>query len=89
MIQTVCDDKFIVVRKNCLMEDEGNWHVLAICDTRQDVAEFCREFTEEDQGYFHMSNLVYIGSHFSSAGGMVSDELQPFLPENIREYLNK
>lgn len=89
MIQKVHDDKFIVVRKNCLMEDEGNWHVLAICDTRQEVAEFCKDFTDRGEGYFHMGNMIYIGSHFSSAGGRVSDELQLFLPENIREYLNK
>ena len=86
MIQQVSDDKFIVVRWPCLMEDEGNWHVLAVCDTRQEVAEFTKEYTDNDTGYFRVSNLVYIGSHFSSSH-RVPDELKPFLPENIREYL--
>jgi hypothetical protein len=86
MIQEVRDNKFIVVRLPRLMEDEGNWHVLAICDTRQDVAQFCKEYTESDTGYFKVSDLVYIGSHFSSAGGQVTSDLQSFLPLNIREY---
>jgi len=89
MIQEVRDDKFIVIRWPCLMEDEGNWHVLAICDTRQEVAEFTKEYTDNDTGYFKVSNLVYIGSHFSSAGGRVSPEFLPFFPKNIREYLNQ
>ena len=88
MIQTVSDNKFIVVRWPCLMEDEGNWHVLAICDTRQEVAEFTKEYTDDDIGYFKVSNLVYIGSHFSSSP-RVPDELQPFMPKNIREYLQR
>lgn len=89
MIQEVKDDKFIVARLPCAMEDEGNWHVIAICDTRQEVAEFTKAYTEDDSGYFTVSDLVCIGSHFSSAGGPVSSELQPFMPHNIREYLRK
>jgi hypothetical protein len=69
------------------MEDEGNFHVVAICDTRQEIAEFVREDTAD--GYFSVGNFIYIGSHFSTRGGGVSQELQDFLPENMREWTNQ
>jgi hypothetical protein len=68
------------------MEDEGNWQVLAICDTRDEVAQFVKKYVEDCDGFFKVSNLVYVGSHFSP-GGMVDVSLQPFLPMNMREYL--
>lgn len=78
----------VVVRPLSLPEDEGNWHVLAVCDDRQEVAEFVKGYTELAKGYFTVDDLVYIGSHFSKAGSCpVSEELRPFLPRNIREYL--
>jgi hypothetical protein len=71
------------------MEDEGNWHVLAICDTRQEVAEFVKEYTELGEGYFTVHDLIYIGSHFGWGGGRVSEEICQFLPDNVRESMNK
>ena len=71
-------DKFVVIRAPVLMEDEGNFHILAICDTLQEVADFCNEFTAV--GYFSLGDLFYIG-----CGGRVRD--LSFLPKNIKEYL--
>lgn len=82
---TVNDNKFIVVRLPALMEDEGNWHVLSICDSLQEVAEFCYGYTEGGEGYFHLSELIYIGSHFGH-GGAVTSELRPYLPQNVRVW---
>jgi hypothetical protein len=70
------------------MEDEGNWHVLAICDTRDEVAQFVKGYVEESKGYFQVTNFVYVGSHFSG-GGRVSESLRPFMPVNLREYLSQ
>lgn len=84
MIQEVHDDKFIVVRKPSLQEDEGNYHVLAICDTRTEVAEFSRDYEKACDGYFHVGQMLYVGSHFS--GARVDPSVEEFLPENIREY---
>lgn len=87
MITEANDDKFIVVRLPCLMEDEGNWHVLAICDDLLEVANFCKKYTDEDTGYFRMSSLVFIGSWFGDTkSSFLTEEQKKYLPENIREY---
>lgn len=86
MITEVHDDKYVVARRPCLMEDEGNWHILALCDTREEVALFVKKFTEDNTGYFRVSTCVYLGSHFGS-GGRVSEDLQQYLPINIREWV--
>jgi hypothetical protein len=69
------------------MEDEGNWHILAVCDTRKEVAEFCKQYVDECKGYFTLSNLVYFGSHFSPSG--CPEDLREWLPINIRELMEK
>lgn len=79
-------DKFVLARLPNLMEDEGNWQVLAIFDNLQELAEFSKEFTESDTGYFKVWDLIFIGSPCGE-GGPVTDELKPFMPRNIKYYM--
>lgn len=79
--------KFIIFRKPCLMEDEGQYHILASCDTREDVAVFCKEFTEDGKGYFHMGDLLWDGSN--SVGCFVPEELQNWMPERLCDFIRR
>ncbi len=44
--------KYIVVRKACLMEDEGNPHYLRVFDSRKEAEDFVDVYTDNDTGYF-------------------------------------
>jgi len=68
---------YIVLRKPGLMEDEGHYELLTTCETRQEIAEFCINYTENNTGYFRMSSLVWTGSM----------SVRTFVPEELREWM--
>lgn len=81
MIDT--SNKLVLLQPPCLMEDEGFTHVIAVCDTYEEVAQAARDYTDNDTGYFRVSNLVWVGDVMGDA--RLSEDLKPFMPKNLRE----
>lgn len=48
---------YAVLRKPCLMEDEGRYHFLKAFDTREEAEKYVDFYTENDKGYFKKSDL--------------------------------
>jgi hypothetical protein len=69
------------------MEDEGNFHVLAICDNRIEIATFCRDCIRASENYWALSDFIWAGSHFSPWNGPLPNELKEWMPINLREFL--
>lgn len=52
--------KFIVIRMHCLMEDEGQDHIVGSYDTREAAQAKVEEWTDHGTGYFKYADMKIV-----------------------------